>query len=340
MDFGDLQLQLDTEAQDVHQNESWAVSEDGSLRHCATGIQIGERGLMDGTTSFPVNSADIEVDNSNLLGRGAGGTVVRGVHKQSGMPLAVKVVRVEDKAKRYQLLNDLRLLLRISKSAFLIQLYAAYVHKDSGCVHVALEYMDYGSLQDLRKKVKMVPENMLALVIIQILEGLKVLHLNYFVHRDVKLGNVLVNSKGCVKVTDFGISKKLDESDIVCGTFVGTGTHMSPERILGEDYTFPADVWSLGLCVMELASGQYPYGNVSAFPVLFDNLCNKPEPRLPAGRFTEALCNFVLKCLKRKPGDRATVIELQAHEFILSNITQVTQGDLVTWLNRVMRDED
>merc|ERR1712232_48512 len=181
---------------------------------------------------------------------------------------------------------------------------------------------------------------MLALVIIQILEGLKVLHLNYFVHRDVKLGNVLVNSKGCVKVTDFGISKKLGDSEIVCGTFVGTGTHMSPERILGEDYTFPADIWSLGLCVIELASGTYPYGNVAAFPVLFDNLCNKPEPRLQQGRFTEELCGFVVKCLQRKPGDRATVIELQAHEYILANICRVTQNDLVTWLGRVMKEDN
>merc|ERR1719230_2473818 len=193
----------------------------------------------------------------------------------------------------------------MQNSCFLIQLYAAYVHKDTGCVHVALEYMDYGSLADVKLRVDQVPEHLLAIILMQILEGLKTLHLSYVVHRDVKLGNILVNSRGAVKVTDFGISKKLD-SAVMRDTFVGTATHMSPERVLGEDYSFAADIWSLGLCVYELASGVYPYGSVSCFPVLFDNLCNKAEPRLSKDQYSEALCDFVRCCLRRRPELRAT----------------------------------
>mmetsp|Transcript_59761 Transcript_59761/g.192328 ORF Transcript_59761/g.192328 Transcript_59761/m.192328 type:complete len:341 (-) Transcript_59761:409-1431(-) len=336
MDFADLQLQLETDAQEV-QPESWAVSEDGSLRHNATGILIGELGLRDGKTEFTVDPMDIEVDQTNLLGRGAGGIVARGVHKPTGTALAVKVVRVEDKGKRSQLIMELHHLLRMAKSHFLIQLYAAYVHKDTGCVHVALEYMDYGSLTDVKQKVNVVPENILALIMMQILEGLKTLHLSYVVHRDVKLGNILVNSRGIVKVTDFGISKKLGDC-AVCDTFVGTATHMSPERVLGEDYSFAADIWSLGLCVYELASGVYPYGSVASFPVLFDNLCNKREPRLQPGRYTPALCEFVECCLKRRPEQRATAIQLQAHKFILAGMFQVRQEDLIAWLASIMRE--
>merc|ERR1712050_305730 len=155
-----------------------------------------------------------------------------------------------------------------------------------------------------KQKVSVVPENVLALIMMQILEGLKTLHLSYVVHRDVKLGNILVNSFGTVKVTDFGISKKLGDVGM-CDTFVGTATHMSPERILGEDYSFAADIWSLGLCVYELASGTYPYGSVASFPVLFDNLCNKPEPRLAVGRYSKELCDFVNRQLQRVPARRA-----------------------------------
>merc|ERR1719220_360754 len=113
--------------------------------------------------------------------------------------------------------------------------------------------MDYGSLADVKQRMAdvkhrtpMVPENMLALMMMQILEGLKALHLSYVVHRDVKLGNILVNSRGAVKVTDFGISKKLGDCGM-CDTFVGTATHMSPERMLGEDYSFAADHLELGV---------------------------------------------------------------------------------------------
>merc|ERR1711920_130466 len=211
------------------------------------------------------------------------------------------------------------------------------MHKETGCVHIALEYMDYGSLADLKQKVPKVPENFLALVMMQILEGLKALHLSYVVHRDVKLGNILLNSRGVVKVTDFGISKKLGEH-AVCDTFVGTATHMSPERVLGEDYSFAADIWSLGLCVMELATGTYPYGSIPSFPVLFDNLCNKPEPRLPQGRFSQNLRDFVERQLQRKPKDRATAVQLQAHIYILTNLFQVSQGELIKWLNTVMQE--
>lgn len=336
-DFGDLQLSLESE-HDNKFNESWAVIEDGSLRHRGTGIQIGELGLRDGETEFAIDPADIEVDQTNLLGRGAGGVVAMGVHKSSGTSLAIKVVRVEDKAKRSQLITELHYLLRM-KSHFLIQLYAAYVHKETGCVHVALEYMDYGSLYDVKQRTQIVPEGMLALMMMQILEGLKALHLNYIVHRDVKLGNILVNSRGCVKVTDFGISKKLGDNAF-CDTFVGTATHMSPERVLGEDYSFAADIWSLGLCVYELASGIYPYGSVASFPVLFDNLCNKPEPRLPADKFSPGLCDFTFQQLQRQPDKRATAIQLQAHKWILSKLFEVSEHDLLRWLASIMRDED
>eukprot|EP00931_Biecheleriopsis_adriatica_P090978 TRINITY_DN64889_c0_g1_i1.p1 TRINITY_DN64889_c0_g1~~TRINITY_DN64889_c0_g1_i1.p1 ORF type:complete len:342 (-),score=87.07 TRINITY_DN64889_c0_g1_i1:31-1056(-) len=333
MDFGDLQLNLDSlEDEDIQQQESWAVGQDGSLRHCATGIMIGESGLRD------IDVSEIEVDQTNLLGRGAGGVVCRAVHKPSGMPLAVKVVRVEIKEKRDQLLNEIRTMMRI-KSHFLVDLIDAYVHKDTGCVHVALGYMDYGSLADVQRRVERVPEHLLALICMQILEGLKMLHLSNIVHRDVKLGNILVNSRGVVKVTDFGISKNLGDSLNVCETFVGTATHMSPERVLGEDYGFSADIWALGLCVYQLACGVYPYGSVSSFPVLFDNLCHRPEPRLKTPKYSTELCYFVELQLQKRPELRASAIQLQASDFILNNLPKVSESALIRWLADVMSDK-
>lgn len=319
-------------------DESWAVMDDSSLRHRGTGIVIGEQGLQDGSSEFAVDPNDIEVDQMAILGRGAGGMVIKGQHKPSGTPLAIKVVRVEDKGKRSQLINDLHTLLRIS-NPFLIQLYAAYVHKDTGCVHLALEIMDYGSLQDLKSRVNTVPENILALIFMQILEGLKTLHLQFVVHRDVKLGNILISSKGSVKVTDFGISKMMGDR-AMCDTFVGTSMYMSPERVLGEDYGFAADIWGVGLCVYELASGLYPYGSVASFPMLFDNLCNKPLPRLQEGRFSPELCDFVAQSLQRNPKERATAIQLQAHPFIMTRMFQITQQKFQDWLRTVFKNKD
>jgi len=321
--------------------DSWAVIGDGSLHHSVTGITISEKGLhTTGETSFPIEADQIEMTYNNILGQGAGGVVVRGIHKPSQTPVAVKVVRIENKSKRAQLINDIHTLLTIPKSSFLIQFYAAFVRRDNFCVHVALEYMDYGSLSDVIKKVHTVPEHFLALIMVQILEGLKLLHLSYVMHRDVKLGNILVNSQGAVKLTDFGISKQISEQRMA-DTFVGTATHMSLERVNGEAYSFPADIWSLGLCVYELASGKYPYGNVASYPALFDVLTNKPEPSLSdrqfEGRFSQQLCSFTSRCLQKNAAARATAIQLQAEPFILDNIRRVGQSDFIRWLGRYMK---
>ena len=76
-------------------------------------------------------------------------------------------------------------------------------------------------------------------------------------HRDIKPSNILVNSRGSIKLCDFGVSGELINS--IADTFVGTSTYMAPERIQGEKYTVKSDVWSFGLSVMEMAIGKFPF---------------------------------------------------------------------------------
>lgn len=77
-------------------------------------------------------------------------------------------------------------------------------------------------------------------------------------HRDIKPENILINSKGKIKLSDFGISKELEQTKALTNTFVGTLSYMSPERIQGHQYGYPSDIWSLGLVILELASGHFP----------------------------------------------------------------------------------
>jgi len=104
---------------------------------------------------------------------------------------------------------------------------------------------------------------MLAKITQQILSGLSYLNVCMRqMHRDIKPDNILVNSKGFVKLTDFGIGKQMDSEEFLAGTFVGTMNYMSPERMEGEKYHYEGDIWSLGIVLIELATGSYPFKEV------------------------------------------------------------------------------
>lgn len=147
-------------------------------------------------------------------------------------------------------------------------------------------------------------------------------------HRDIKPSNVLVNSRGQIKLCDFGVSSELDNS--VADTFVGTGTYMAPERIQGSPYTVKSDVWSVGLTLMELAIGKFPFSSDSgsedepAGPQgildLLQQIVLEPAPKLPkSDAFPSILEDVIAKCLMKKPEERPTPQELYVR--VQSNLT-------------------
>ena len=140
-------------------------------------------------------------------------------------------------------------------------------------------------------------------------------------HRDIKPSNVLVNSKGYIKLCDFGVSSELENS--VADTFVGTGTYMAPERIQGSPYTVKSDVWSVGLTLMELAIAKFPFapdtnsedGEDPAGPQgildLLQQIVLEPSPKLPkSDAFPLILEDMISKCLQKDPAQRPTPQEI------------------------------
>ena len=180
----------------------------------------------------------------------------------------------------------------------------------------------HSSLDRISKDFGPVRVDVLGKITESVLAGLVYLYETHrIMHRDIKPSNILVNSRGNMKLCDFGVATETVNS--IADTFVGTSTYMAPERIQGGAYTVRSDVWSVGLTVMELAVGRFPFdasdssaGNrASAGPMgildLLQQIVHEPAPKLPkSDAFPPILHEFVAKCLLKKPEERPTPREL------------------------------
>ncbi|CEM34871.1 unnamed protein product [Vitrella brassicaformis CCMP3155] len=294
---------------------SWAVDAQGNLQHRDTGVKLGREGIEVEGEEFAVRRDELEFDPNNVIGRGASGAVIKAFHKPRNEWVALKEIKIEDRGKRHQLLGDLKGMVQAKGCQFLVEFIGAYIERASS-VHLVMEFMDRGSIFDLirhcKKRNISIPSQVLAAIIHQVLVGLQFLHQKAIIHRDIKPQNILANSKGFIKVSDFGIAKSVTSMN---NTFVGTSIYMSPERVLGQAYDVSADIWSMGMVFYELITKDPPIQNQNNFTELFDVLINKPEPRLSAA-YDQGLRDLVEGCLQRDPSRRASVDDLLKHPFL------------------------
>ncbi|GAA5869457.1 hypothetical protein JCM3774_001458 [Rhodotorula dairenensis] len=205
---------------------------------------------------FKIDLRNEDLEVLDELGCGNGGTVSRALHVPTKAIMAKKVVHIATSdTTRKQILRELQIMHDCS-SPFIVSFYGAYLQDPHICM--CMEYMDRGSLDAIYRKVGPIPEPILGKIALAVVSGLTYLYeVHKIMHRDVKPSNVLLNSAGHIKICDFGVSGELTNS--VADTFVGTSTYMSPERISGDPYTVKSDVWSLGITLVELAIGRFPF---------------------------------------------------------------------------------
>ncbi|KAG6130240.1 hypothetical protein E4U38_004590 [Claviceps purpurea] len=260
-----------------------------------------------------VNKARQDTDDSEA-GEGDGTT---------GKMMAMKEIRLElDDAKFTTILKEL-VILHECVSPHIIDFYGAFYQE--GAVYMCIEYMDGGSIDKLYADG--IPEHILRKITYSTVKGLKSLKDEHnIIHRDVKPTNILVNSRGQVKICDFGVSGNLVAS--IAKTNIGCQSYMAPERISGGGmsapgssdgtYSVQSDIWSLGLTIIECAMGRYPYPpEVSS--TIFSQLSAIVEgdpPDLPTEGFSETAQDFVSSCLHKIPKMRATYAMLLNHPWL------------------------
>lgn len=206
---------------------------------------------------------NFELRNEDLrdlkeLGAGNGGSVKMVEHVPSKTIMAKKIVLIDAKpAIRKQILRELQIL-HDCRSPYIISFFGAFIADPNICI--CMEFADKGSLDGVYKKIGPVDGEVVGRVALCVLEGLTYLYdVHRIIHRDIKPCNILLFSTGKIKICDFGVSGELINS--IADTFVGTSTYMSPERIQGAAYTVKSDVWSLGISLIELALGRFPFSD-------------------------------------------------------------------------------
>ena len=252
-------------------------------------------------------------------------------------------------------------------------------------ISICMEFMDGLSLDIVLQTVGRIAEPLIGRLSVAIIKGLTYLKQEcHILHRgmhcnldfgvelfvsDVKPSNVLVNSKGEIKLCDFGVSGKLIDS--MANSFVGTRSYMAPERLRGDGYTVQSDVWSFGLSLVELSIGRYPipppsrkeYAEMFKVPIekvelpeecqedvnetgapktmaifeLLDYIVNKQPPILPKNVFSDEFCSFVFKCLRKNVPERADLNVLAAHPFYVKYDVLDDTGDFARWVQNVIQ---
>ncbi|SAM04008.1 hypothetical protein [Absidia glauca] len=301
-------LKLGLKEETPFSNFSKYVDPSGKLNFAGKAIIHADGVNFSNGSSFTIKMDDLLLQEE--LGKGQYGTVKKVSHQVTNVVMAMKEIRLElDETKLQQILMELDVLHK-STSEDIVEFYGAFFIES--CVYYCMEYMDCGSLDKLYGDG--VPEDVLAKIALSMVKGLKFLKDELsIIHRDVKPTNVLVNMKGQVKLCDFGVSGQLNKS--LAKTNIGCQSYMAPERIRAVDtYTVSSDVWSLGLSLVEVAGGKYPYAYDNMFAQLRAIVEEEP-PTLP-DHYSEEARDFISACLHKEPSKRPTYAELLEHPFI------------------------
>ncbi|KAK0112964.1 hypothetical protein ONS95_014680 [Cadophora gregata] len=254
----------------------------------------------------------------------------------SGVVMAMKEIRLElDEAKFANIIMELDILHRCL-SPYIIDFYGAFFQE--GAVYICIEFMDGGSIDKIYGDG--IPENVLRKITYATTQGLRTLKDDHnIIHRDVKPTNILVNTRGQVKICDFGVSGNLVAS--IAKTNIGCQSYMAPERIsgggmsqaggAGGTYSVQSDIWSLGLSIIECAMGRYPYP-----PETYNNIFSQlsaivdgEPPDLPEEGYSATARDFVHGCLNKIPKLRPTYSMLLAHPWLagLSKPLTISEED-------------
>ncbi|KAI3653561.1 hypothetical protein MP228_001508 [Amoeboaphelidium protococcarum] len=255
-----------------------------------------------------------------VLGKGSYGEVNKGIEKQTGAVVAIKCISIDrtsstDIACMNSIMKEIAILKDCSHRN-IVRYYNSFINLGADVLFIVMEYCGAGSVRDLFAAMEQpLEERFIAVICRETVQGLSYLHSNGKIHRDIKCGNILLCEDGQVKLADFGVSAQLEGSLGKRNTFCGSPFWMCPQLIQETGYDGKADIWSLGITLIEMAEMVPPHSQVHPMRVLF-KILREPPPRLAEKDKWSALFHDVIsKTLVKSDKERFTAEELLQHPF-------------------------
>ncbi|UCE41507.1 MAG: protein kinase [Candidatus Aminicenantes bacterium] len=257
------------------------------------------------------------------LGKGGMGSVFKVFDREIEEEVALKLLNPEIAAdgktvKRFR--NELKLARMITHKNVC---RTFDIGKEKETLFITMEYVDGQDLKNLIQSSGKFKENKAVSIAKQVCEGLAEAHDLGVIHRDLKTRNIMVDKNGNAKILDFGIARKEEAKEVTEeGIIVGTPDYMSPEQIEGKKVDSRSDIYSVGIILYEMVTGQVPFAGDTWLNVAVKHKTEvPPDPRKFNDQLSKGLRNVILKCLEKNKKDR-----YQKAEELISNLERIQKS--------------
>ena len=215
------------------------------------------------------------------LGRGSMGVVYQGFDPIIGRTVAIKTMLPEGLSPQEFQEYKARFQREAMAAGILAHPNIITVYdfgEDNGVLYLAMEFLEGKSLEKIVQEQTVLPIETILPIYDQVCSALDHAHRNKVVHRDIKPANIMILQNGLVKVTDFGIAKMMAMGMTQAGQILGTPNYMSPEQVKGRQIDGRSDIFSLGVILYELVTGEKPFGGQNITTVIYKIINENPIP--------------------------------------------------------------
>ncbi|PWN21048.1 Pkinase-domain-containing protein [Microstroma glucosiphilum] len=265
------------------------------------------------------------------VGQGASGSVYVAKTLATGQRVAIKTMDLSHQPRKELIVNEI-LVMKESQHPNIVNFLESYLVRNNE-LWLIMEFMEGGALTDIIDN-NTLEEDQIAAISLETCKGLQHLHAQSIIHRDIKSDNVLLDSAGHVKITDFGFCAKLTDQKSKRATMVGTPYWMAPEVVKQKEYGAKVDIWSLGIMAIEMIENEPPYLDEEPLKALYLIATNGTPTLKKPNLLSVELKGFLAVCLCADVKSRATADELLQHGFLRKACSQSALAPLLRFRNR------